>query len=78
MAPGPAFTVVIPEAAQKEFKLGSKEMDKKRWEEAKDHFQKAITAFPKYAEAFNESWTGGNPTEGRQGRRGGVSQRHPD
>ena len=28
-------------------------MDKKRWEEAKGHFQKAIAAFPKYAEAFN-------------------------
>ncbi len=51
--PGPAFTAVIPEAAQKEFKLGSKEMDKKNWEGAKDHFQKAIAAFPKYAEAFN-------------------------
>src|SRR5262249_53187910 len=33
--------------------LGSKEMDKKHWEEAKGHFQKAIAAFPKYAEAFN-------------------------
>jgi Tfp pilus assembly protein PilF len=48
---GPAFAV--PEAAQKEFNLGSKEMDKEHWEEAKDHFQKAIAAFPKYAEAFN-------------------------
>jgi tetratricopeptide (TPR) repeat protein len=28
-------------------------MEKKHWEEAKDHFQKAIAAFPKYAEAFN-------------------------
>jgi len=28
-------------------------MDKKQWEEAKDHFHKATTAFPKYAEAFN-------------------------
>jgi tetratricopeptide (TPR) repeat protein len=52
-APGPALTVVIPEPAKKEFNLGSKEMDKKNWEEAKDHFQKAIAAFPKYAEAFN-------------------------
>ena len=52
-APGPALTVVIPEAARQEFNSGSKEMDKKHWEEAKDHFQKAITAFPKYAEAFN-------------------------
>jgi Tfp pilus assembly protein PilF len=52
-AQGRALGVVIPEAAQQEFKLGSKEMDKKHWEEAKDHFQKAITAFPKYAEAFN-------------------------
>ncbi len=51
--PGSALTVVIPEAARKEFNLGSKEMDKKNWEEAKDHFQKAIAAFPKYAEAFN-------------------------
>ena len=51
---GPAFTVVIPEAARQEFTLGSKEMEKKHWEEAKDHFQKAITAFPKYAEAFND------------------------
>ena len=50
---GAAVTVIVPEAAQKEFKLGSKEMDKKHWEEAKDHFQKAIAAFSKYAEAFN-------------------------
>jgi len=51
--PGPALTEVVPEAAQKEFNLGSKEMDKKNWDGAKDHFQKAIAAFPKYAEAFN-------------------------
>jgi tetratricopeptide (TPR) repeat protein len=37
-----------------EFKLGPKQMEKKNWEEAKDHFQKAIAAFPKYAEAFND------------------------
>jgi len=52
-APGPALTPIVPEAAQQEFKLGSKEMDKKHWEEAKVHFQKAIAAFPKYAEAFS-------------------------
>jgi len=52
-AGGSSIAVIVPEAAQKEFKLGSKEMDKKHWEEAKDHFQKAIDAFPKYAEAFN-------------------------
>jgi tetratricopeptide (TPR) repeat protein len=52
-APGRALAVVIPEAAEQEFKLGSKEMDKKNWQEAKGHFQKAIAAFPKYAEAFN-------------------------
>jgi len=52
-APGPALAAVIPEAAQQEFNLGSKEMDKQHWEEAKDHFQKAITAFPKYADAFS-------------------------
>jgi tetratricopeptide (TPR) repeat protein len=50
---GAAVAVIVPEAAQKEFKLGLNEMDKKNWEEAKDHFQKAIAAFPKYAEAFN-------------------------
>jgi tetratricopeptide (TPR) repeat protein len=48
-----ALAPIVPEAAQQEFKLGSKEMDKKHWEEAKVHFQKAIAAFPKYAEAFN-------------------------
>jgi len=52
-APGQALAPIIPEAARQEFNLGSKEMDKKHWEEAKDHFQKAIAAFPKYAEAFN-------------------------
>ena len=52
-APGLAPAVMVPEAAQKEFNLGSKEMEKKHWEEAKDHFQKATAAFPKYAEAFN-------------------------
>ena len=52
-AHGGAVAVIVPEAAQKEFNLGSKAMDKKRWEEAKDHFQKAIAAFPKYAEALN-------------------------
>ena len=44
---GPALAPVIPEAAKQEFKLGSKEMDKKNWPEAKEHFQKAIAAFPK-------------------------------
>ncbi len=48
-----AVAVIVPEPAQKEFKLGLKEMDKKHWEEAKNHFQKAIAAFPKYADAFN-------------------------
>ncbi len=52
-APGPALAPIIPEAARQEFNLGSKEMDKKHWEEAKDHFQKATAAFPKYAEAFS-------------------------
>lgn len=52
-AHGAGIAVIVPEAAQKEFKLGSKEMDKKHWEEAKDHFQKAIAAFPKYSDAFN-------------------------
>jgi tetratricopeptide (TPR) repeat protein len=50
---GSTVTANIPEAAQKEFKLGSKEMGNKHWEEAKDHFQKAITLFPKYVEALN-------------------------
>lgn len=50
---GAALASNVPEAAQKEFNLGSKEMDDKHWEEAKVHFQKAIAAFPKYAEAFN-------------------------
>jgi tetratricopeptide (TPR) repeat protein len=50
---GAAVLVVVPEAAQKEFKVGMKEMDKQHWEEAKDHFQKAIAAFPKYVDAFN-------------------------
>lgn len=50
---GSTVTANIPEAAQKEFKLGSKEMDKKHWEQAKDHFQKAIKLFPKYVEALN-------------------------
>jgi Tfp pilus assembly protein PilF len=50
---GTGIAVIVPEAAEKEFKLGSKAMDKKNWEEAKDHFQKAIAAFPKYADAFS-------------------------
>jgi tetratricopeptide (TPR) repeat protein len=50
----PALAPIIPAPAMQEFKLGSKQMDKKNWEEAKDHFQKAIAAFPKYAEAFND------------------------
>jgi len=48
-----ALSPIIPEAALKEFNLGSKEMEKKHWDEAKDHFQKAIAAFPKYVEAYN-------------------------
>jgi tetratricopeptide (TPR) repeat protein len=52
-ASGTAIARIVPEAAQQEFNLGSKEMDKKHWEEAKVHFQKAIAAFPKYAEAFS-------------------------
>ena len=50
---GSTVTANIPEAAQKEFNLGLKEMEKKHWEEAKDHFQEAITLFPKYVEALN-------------------------
>lgn len=50
---GSTVTANVPEAAQTEFKLGLKEMDAKHWEEAKDHFQKAITLFPKYVEALN-------------------------
>ncbi len=49
----PAIVPIVPEAARQEFELGSKEAEQKHWEEAKDHFQKAIVAFPKYAEAFN-------------------------
>jgi tetratricopeptide (TPR) repeat protein len=52
-AQGAVLAPIIPDAAQKEFKLGSKEIDKKNYEEAKAHFQKAIASFPKYAEAFN-------------------------
>jgi tetratricopeptide (TPR) repeat protein len=52
-AEGSTVTANVPEAAQKEFELGSKEMDKEHWDEAKDHFQKAITLFPKYVEALN-------------------------
>lgn len=50
---GSPLAPIIPEAAQKQFKLGLKEMDKKHWDEAKDHFQKAIDAFPKYTQAFS-------------------------
>jgi tetratricopeptide (TPR) repeat protein len=50
---GAALAPIIPEVARQEFNLGTEEMDKKHWEEAKDHFQKAIAAFPKYAEAFS-------------------------
>ena len=53
VAPGAALAPSVPEAAQKEFNLGTKEAEKKNWEPAKDHFQKAIAAFPKYGEAFN-------------------------
>ena len=52
-AASPALAPIIPEPAKQEFKLGSKEMDRKKWPEAKDHFQRAIAAYPKYAEAFN-------------------------
>ncbi len=51
--PGPTLPLDIPEAARQECSLGSKEMDKKHWEAARDHFRKAIAAFPKYAEALN-------------------------
>jgi TolA-binding protein len=52
-AHGAGIAAIVPPAAEKEFKLGSKAMDKKNWGEAKDHFQKAIAAFPKYSDAFN-------------------------
>ncbi len=52
-AVGMSVAPIVPEAAQKEFNLGMKASDKKQWQEAKDHFQKAIAAYPKYAEAFN-------------------------
>ena len=53
VSPGAALAPNVPEAAQKEFNLGTKEAEKKNWDAAKDHFQKAVAAFPKYGEAFN-------------------------
>lgn len=50
---GSTVTANIPEAAQMEFDLGLREMDKKHWEQARGHFQKAIALFPKYVEALN-------------------------
>ena len=50
---GPAPAPNVPDATLKELNLGSEEAEKKNWEAAKDHFQKAIAAFPKYGEAFN-------------------------
>ena len=52
-AVGASNAFYIPYAARQEMILGSKEMEKKHWEEAKHHFRKAIGIFPKYAEAFN-------------------------
>jgi tetratricopeptide (TPR) repeat protein len=51
--PSAADTFFVPDAARQEFTLGSREMDKKNWEEAKVHFKKAVALFPKYADAFN-------------------------
>ncbi|MDT8071149.1 MAG: tetratricopeptide repeat protein [Terriglobia bacterium] len=43
----------IPKKAEKEVDRGSKDFDDKKYQEARDHFQKAIDIYPSYDEAYN-------------------------
>ena len=48
-----ASDLKIPPKARSEFTKGMKEMDEKRWDEARKHFEKAIKEYPKYDWAYN-------------------------
>lgn len=43
----------IPGAARKQYENGTKAMEKQKWEEAIQYFQRAIAAYDKYDEAYN-------------------------
>jgi tetratricopeptide (TPR) repeat protein len=43
----------IPEKAQREYEKGMKEFQDKKWEKAREHFQKAVESFPKFDGAYN-------------------------
>jgi len=48
-----ANTLKIPKKAEKELNRGDKALEKKNYQEARDHFQKAIDFYPSYDVAFN-------------------------
>ena len=48
-----AATLNIPEKARAEFEKGNAEMNDRKWESAKKHFEKAIKEYPKYDGAYN-------------------------
>jgi len=43
----------VPTEAKKEFDKGAASMEKKNWSDAKDHFNRAISLYSKYASAYN-------------------------
>ncbi len=41
-----------PTEARKSFMKGSKDLEKRKWKTAREHFEKAVTVFPQYADAW--------------------------
>jgi tetratricopeptide (TPR) repeat protein len=48
-----AAMLKIPDKAKSQFEKGMKALNKKDWEKAKEHLQKATEIYPQYAAAFN-------------------------
>ena len=49
-----ATSLEAPKSAQKEFQKGQQAAAKKKWKDAIKQYEKAIAAYPEYAEAWNE------------------------
>ncbi len=52
-APGATIDANVPAEARKEFDKGSDRIAAKDWTGAQSHLEKAVTLYPKYAQAFN-------------------------
>jgi hypothetical protein len=49
----PAIRMKIPDDAKKEFEKGSRDLEDKKWQTSREHFQAAIKIYPDYDLAYN-------------------------